>query len=582
MANWYYINKSGKKTGPITAVALKELARQGLITPETMIENQEGRSSIAGKVNGLIFPAPVAQPPGKTVPPPLPSSIVTPPETTTFVPPTAHPVPPLPIPSSVPPETVSWFYYAADGQKVGPIPFNVVQILAAQGVLIPETILEAESGQMAIAKSVKGLMFTDAQRSIPAASSDRPSVPPITTNPSDAFNSAINDVAPSFASPPCREPAPGEQLVEVLGVAGILRVYDDKIVIQKEAMGDKTLYYSRLSSVQFSAPSIGVPGFLQFTFAGSGDLQGVGIEGVASAMRHENSFVFLMFQRYLLESIRIFIDAKIGAADITSERATLLSVFASYTEECEQLQYSIGAVQITDYENISSRHLSLQIYGDRLVYEQETYFYVFLALGFFKLVSFSFFPAVEPAIPKMTPVLEAPSMPKVISKFNFFDWLFSLLDKIIFIQPNISNFKEDLLESSKEIESNGEISFIYPINTKDKDKEKEKEKDKDKDNDNEKIFQFAFSQNQHASEIANYLEKRIGIKECLSRSGKWERMKLLDEQRKQQLENLKRKEREERERKEEERKLKILTSLGCLAAILAFAILFAIMSSISS
>lgn len=56
MTNWYYHNTNGEKVGPITVAALKSLAAQGMITPETMIENSNGRSSLAGNVNGLTFP----------------------------------------------------------------------------------------------------------------------------------------------------------------------------------------------------------------------------------------------------------------------------------------------------------------------------------------------------------------------------------------------------------------------------------------------------------------------------------------------------------------------------------------------
>ena len=56
MSDWYYYNKNGEKIGPVSVSALKGLARQGLITRDTIIENQNGRSSPAGKVNGLTFP----------------------------------------------------------------------------------------------------------------------------------------------------------------------------------------------------------------------------------------------------------------------------------------------------------------------------------------------------------------------------------------------------------------------------------------------------------------------------------------------------------------------------------------------
>lgn len=56
MANWYYYSINDEKIGPITTNALKELATKGRITRETIIENETGRTAIAGKVNGLVFP----------------------------------------------------------------------------------------------------------------------------------------------------------------------------------------------------------------------------------------------------------------------------------------------------------------------------------------------------------------------------------------------------------------------------------------------------------------------------------------------------------------------------------------------
>jgi len=69
MAIWYYYNKNGGKTGPFTVAALKELVRQGVVTRETVIENTNGRTIIAGEVNGLTFPeAPPIQPKPATKP----------------------------------------------------------------------------------------------------------------------------------------------------------------------------------------------------------------------------------------------------------------------------------------------------------------------------------------------------------------------------------------------------------------------------------------------------------------------------------------------------------------------------------
>ena len=75
MANWYYYNKNGEKAGPISTVALKELANKGLIQRDTRIENSNGRSALAGGVNGLTFPetAPSEVVPETAPPPPPPA-----------------------------------------------------------------------------------------------------------------------------------------------------------------------------------------------------------------------------------------------------------------------------------------------------------------------------------------------------------------------------------------------------------------------------------------------------------------------------------------------------------------------------
>jgi len=54
MTNWYYYNASGEKIA-ITGKQLKELAQQGIITPETVVETEEGKAAPAGKVKGLPF-----------------------------------------------------------------------------------------------------------------------------------------------------------------------------------------------------------------------------------------------------------------------------------------------------------------------------------------------------------------------------------------------------------------------------------------------------------------------------------------------------------------------------------------------
>jgi general secretion pathway protein G len=57
MAIWHYYNEKKKKI-TVTGGQLKGLAKAGLITPETMVETENGKSARAGKVKGLTFVAP--------------------------------------------------------------------------------------------------------------------------------------------------------------------------------------------------------------------------------------------------------------------------------------------------------------------------------------------------------------------------------------------------------------------------------------------------------------------------------------------------------------------------------------------
>jgi len=72
MSNWYYYNEQGEKIS-VTGGQLKGLAKTGLITPETIIETECGKSAQAGKVKGLTFGT-VPQP--KTVKPVEPTPFI--------------------------------------------------------------------------------------------------------------------------------------------------------------------------------------------------------------------------------------------------------------------------------------------------------------------------------------------------------------------------------------------------------------------------------------------------------------------------------------------------------------------------
>ena len=55
MANWYYYDNDGRKQGLVTGGQLKRLAKAGQITPDTIVETEEGRTAPARKVKGLTF-----------------------------------------------------------------------------------------------------------------------------------------------------------------------------------------------------------------------------------------------------------------------------------------------------------------------------------------------------------------------------------------------------------------------------------------------------------------------------------------------------------------------------------------------
>lgn len=226
----------------------------------------------------------------------------------------------------------NWYYYDNNGNKVGPIASAALKSLAQQGLITTNTTVENEQGKSVRAGDVNGLEFPP---------SSPPSVPTSTSPSKDPF-------------------------ATVTGVGSILKIYDDKIILQREAQGSKTLYFTRVTSTQYSAGKAGLPGFLQFTFAGSKDMSGVGVQAVIEAMGDENSFVFLGFQNILVSAIRDYIDAKIGGADSTNEQAVLSSVFANYAKDCEKLHYSVRGKD----------GATLQVYGDRIIMNNAVKYYV--------------------------------------------------------------------------------------------------------------------------------------------------------------------------------------------------------------
>ncbi|GHT45517.1 hypothetical protein FACS189454_05150 [Planctomycetales bacterium] len=61
MPNFFYFDNNGTKQGPYDGVQLTALAKNGNVTPDTLVENEAGKQTKAKNITGL-FPHPVPPP----------------------------------------------------------------------------------------------------------------------------------------------------------------------------------------------------------------------------------------------------------------------------------------------------------------------------------------------------------------------------------------------------------------------------------------------------------------------------------------------------------------------------------------
>jgi len=106
MANWYFYDNYGYKIGPIKGRELKQLAQEGTITPETRVEDENGRTALAKNITGLPFyeakeseSNPFSGDMSSVVAPPPPDQPIPSPFS---LPPSPPPPPPLSSPFAVP------------------------------------------------------------------------------------------------------------------------------------------------------------------------------------------------------------------------------------------------------------------------------------------------------------------------------------------------------------------------------------------------------------------------------------------------------------------------------------------------
>ena len=127
MPNFFYYDEEGRKQGTYTTEQIQLLARNGAITPETIIEAESGNTIPAGKIKGLTF--------GKV----------------------SHEVVRIFQDADVVDEMEKWYYYDESGNKQGAFYTEQIRYFAEHGLITPNTIIETESGETKLAETLKWL-----------------------------------------------------------------------------------------------------------------------------------------------------------------------------------------------------------------------------------------------------------------------------------------------------------------------------------------------------------------------------------------------------------------------------------------
>lgn len=109
-----------------------------------------------------------------------------------------------------------------------------------------------------------------------------------------------------------------EPIMTAKGVAGALALYDDKVVIVRKGFlsfathglkGDKEIYLSSISSIQFKKAGLLVNGYMQFAFNGGLEAK----RGINQAIEDENTVVFTKAHQPEFEAIKAKIESRLQA-----------------------------------------------------------------------------------------------------------------------------------------------------------------------------------------------------------------------------------------------------------------------------
>ena len=132
---------------------------------------------------------------------------------------------------------------------------------------------------------------------------------------------------------------------------GTLNVYEDKIVIVRKGVrafmthglkGDKTIFYSSITSIQFKKGGI-ANGYIQFSIKGGNESGG----GLLAAERDENSFVVHRSMNNEAEQIVEFINKKLS--EVNRGGGTVVQALSS-ADELKKFKDLLDAGIITQEE----------------------------------------------------------------------------------------------------------------------------------------------------------------------------------------------------------------------------------------
>jgi len=211
-----------------------------------------------------------------------------------------------PIPNEPPPNR--WYYADVKNQPKGPHSCEELSWLVTAGIVTSETLVTKE-GETVWRK------YSEISRSTP---------PPIPDS----------SKSPYFPSPLSAE----TPIMEAQGDGGTLQLFAEKVCIRRKSgfvsfftyglKGDKDIYLSQISSVQFKAAGL-IGGYIQFAFSGGSK----GQRGYNEAFTDENTVMFTSQQQWGFEKIKKEIDKRI--AERTGENTQPNT--ASYLGELEKL-----------------------------------------------------------------------------------------------------------------------------------------------------------------------------------------------------------------------------------------------------